>query len=115
MVVQNAILVDPLYVGNNDYHLQSEAGHYSINSTNGYVLDKVSSPAIFADHELGCYDGTKEASVYNPPYVHLSPSDIVGNNSAVIILCNSVDEVKSLGATLCGYLTDEKMVLYTPN
>ena len=108
----NAVLADPLYVVNGDYHLKSEAGHYSIN---GYILDKVSSPVVFADHELGCYNGTKEASVYSRPYVHLSPSDIVGDNAAIIILCNSVDEANSLGMVLNGYLTDEKMVIYSPN
>ncbi|HZK71441.1 MAG TPA: right-handed parallel beta-helix repeat-containing protein [Clostridia bacterium] len=108
-----AILADPLYIGNGDYHLKSKAGHYT---ENGFALDKVNSPAIFEKYELGAYSGTKECSIYNTPYVHLSPSEIVGNNSAVIILCNSPDDAKTLGLALeeWSLWDDGKMIIYSP-
>jgi len=107
------IYVNPCYVGNGDYHLQSKGGHYS---SNGLVYDSVSSPCIYENYELGCYSKTNESSVYFPPPTHITPNDIIGNSSAVIILCNTLENAETLTAKIKGstILNNEKIVYYSP-
>lgn len=58
------IRADPLYAGEGDYHLQSRGGHYAQDS---FIVDHVSSPVLYQDYELGCYNDTNQASIYLPP------------------------------------------------
>jgi hypothetical protein len=105
------IHVDPLFVGTKDYHLKSILGHYT---ESGIVYDSETSPCIFEKYEIGCYDGTKQMSVYVPKPSHVLPNDIVGNHSAVIIVCNTEEQATRLSAVLKVTLDDEKMVVYSP-
>ena len=109
---QKAVIKDPLFVGNGDYHLKSTNGHYT---PNGYVKDSVTSPVLYQTYELGRYAGTSECSI--PSTLHLSPIEIIGNSYAVIILCSSENEVTALSEAIkvSAILTDEKMVIYNPN
>ena len=89
----NGISADPLYVGSGDYHLQD------------------SSPCYFKDYEIGCYNGVN----YHTDEVKLSPSEIVGDNAAVIILCETKDDAKKLEGSInsSGLLSDEKLIVYS--
>jgi len=57
------VKLNPLYVANSDYHLQSTGGHYS---SGGVVCDSTTSPCVLRDYELGCYSGCSEASFFPP-------------------------------------------------
>jgi hypothetical protein len=104
---------DPCFVGNGDYHLKSKGGHFS---SSGLVYDSVSSPCIFENFELGRFMGTKEMSVFFPPATHVTPSEIVGDSCAVIILCKTEEAATRLGVALkeSAYIGDEKIVVYVP-
>lgn len=79
----NPLFADP---DNYDYHLRSEGGRWNGET---WVLDNVTSPCIFKEHELGMYDGTNEASIY--PY-----SVIPESKRAFLLLNCSESEILEL-------------------
>lgn len=104
------ISLDPEFVGNGDYHLQSIYGHYT---PNGYVKDSNLSPCIFSNYEIGRYSGTPEASRYFLP----DPNSLVGKSDALIILCQSNEQANQLLQAIkgTGLIDTETCVIYNPN
>jgi hypothetical protein len=107
------LYVDPCYVGSGDYHLKSKAGRYS---SSGLVYDSVSSPCVFEENEWGYYNGSAECSEYFYPPTSMSPDDIVGDHSAVIIICQTEDEATQLSIALkkSEILDGQKVTVYSP-
>lgn len=103
IISSNDILKDPLFI--NGYHLQSKCGHYT---KGGVIKDSVTSPCIFSDCELGAYNGTKQASIYNNTLDPDTPdqddnpdaNDIIGTNPAVIVVCDTEEEAVKLSKTI---------------
>jgi hypothetical protein len=110
----NSLSADPLYAGNGDYHLKSKGGRYT---SEGTVYDSASSPCIFPEMELGFYNGSNEASEYYYPPTHLSPSEIIGDHAAIIIICQSEDSATKISTAIreAEIIGSEKLVVYTPN
>jgi hypothetical protein len=104
---------DPCFVGDGDYHLKSKGGHWT---AEGLVYDSVSSPCIFETYELGRYMGTEEMSVYCCPPDHAEPNAIIGNNSAIIIICHNEDTAIRLSVAIreSSFIKDEKIIVYSP-
>jgi hypothetical protein len=113
VTASNDLHVDPMYAGSGDYHLKSKAGRFT---PSGTVYDSESSPCVFEDEEWGYLNGSDEASEYFYPPTSLSPAEIIGNHSAVIIVCHNEDEATRLSLALkgSGVLDNQKMVVYSP-
>lgn len=109
------IAVDPLFVGPHDYHLQSIDGHFT---NTGLISDTVTSPCLSEKGEYGRYNGTTEASKYTIRITTSdNPSDLIGTDQAVIIVCSSENGALGISKAIteADLLNGEKMVVYVPS
>jgi hypothetical protein len=91
MEITNDICADPLFVdpGHKDFHLQSEAGHWT---STGKVKDSKTSPSITSYGECGRYSGSPQASV--SPYMIIPDLQTILEGNAIVISCNTEDRYK---------------------
>ena len=99
---------DPLFV--NGYHLQSLNGHYTIA---GVVKDAKTSPCILKEYELGRYNKTSEASVYNPVLV-IDPCKVIGDNPSIILVGKDGQDLQTLSQELEDVVDDDIEITYLP-